>query len=404
MTFAVVAIVMFGILAAIGAEPGLGVMLGIWVGAIVVYVMYRQAFFAESVLLKLPGAEFPYPERIRKTAGRQRILPEKDASYLSVEQANELEDEVDVEARVIGIYVDGHAIAYPLAAMGVRQVAHEVLDGRHIFITWWPVTYSARAFIVEPRGQGDPVLLPSPKTLLNSAILADGSENEIVQFLGQVVTGPQTGHTFKQIPVVSTNWRAWSSAFPDTEVMSLDGTPQIDIFEKYYTTNRPGLHPQSAIDKRWHDKDTLLGVVVNDEVRSYPHTALIEQPLINDELGREPILVALERMTATAVAFSRVVDGRTLTFSGDTKNPMRPELEPGEPDIRKRINYEPWILVDSQTGSRWSAVSGECISGELAGKRLHVLAGQSGFWYAWSRFYPNADTLQPASRSGDTGR
>jgi hypothetical protein len=83
---------------------------------------------------------------------------------------------------------------------------------------------------------------------------------------------------------------------------------------------------------------------------------------------------------------------------------MRPELEPGEPDIRKRINYEPWILVDSQTGSRWSAVSGECISGELAGKRLHMLAGQSGFWYAWSRFYPNADTLQPASRSGDTGR
>ena len=132
----------------------------------------------------------------------------------------------------------------------------------------------------------------------------------------------------------------------------------------------------------------------------YPHRALIERPLINDEINGEPVLIAQERISATAFAFSRVVDGQTLTFTGDSRNQRRPELEPGEIDISRRISYEPWFLTDSQTGSRWRAISGECVSGQLKGKRLEMLNGQSGFWFAWSRFYPTGKVLEPTSSGG----
>lgn len=399
--FVFVAMVAFGLLTAFGTETAFAALMGIWLGAFFTYVLYRMAFFAESVPLLLPGMDSPGLARMRKTTGRQRLFPRTAPEFLTADEANDDDDEIQAEDRVIGIEVDGHAVAYPLAAMSVREIAHEVLGGKHIFVSWWPVTYSARAFVVEPSGSVEPQLLPVRKTLLNSTVLEDSTGSEIVQFLGQVVTGPLTGQTLSQVPIVSTNWRAWSTAFPHTEVMSLEGTLQTDLFERYYITDRAGLHQQSAKDRRWHDKDTVIGIEVNGDTRCYPYPALIDRPIINDELGKVPILVAHERLSATATVFNRVIEGRTLTFSGDSKNPMRPQPEQGEVNIRRRINYEPWFLIDSQTGSRWRAVSGECVSGELKGKRLSMLPAQTGFWFAWSRFYPNADVLEPQPQDGN---
>ncbi len=396
VVFGVAVAVIFGLFAAAGETGPVGILLSIWGGAFVVFVLYRLAYFAETVQLVLPGRTEPNYERLRRNTGKRRLQPGADPVYLSVKEANDTEDEVEAEDRVLGIEVGGHAIAYPLAAMGVREVAHEVMDGRHVFVTWWPVTYSARAFVVEAEDGAEPDLYTIRKTLLNSMVLTDAAGNEIVQFLGQTVVGPDAGHTLRQIPVVSTNWRAWSGAFPHTEVMSLDGTPEVDIFERYYITDRAGLYQQSANDKRWHDKDNVIGVEVDGEAHCYPYPALIQRPLVNDEVNGTAVLVAHERLSGTAVIFDRAVDGRTLSFSGDSRNPMRPEPEPGELDIRRRINYEPWFLVDSQTGSRWRAVSGECVSGELKGKRLKVLNGQSGFWFAWARFYPHSTVLEAA--------
>jgi hypothetical protein len=401
VVFLVAAFLMFGIFAIAGETGPTAYLLVVWSGAFAVFVAYRLSYFAEVVPVVFPGTTLPRAERMRRTTGRPRLLPDADPRYISVQEANAGDNEVRPEDRVIGIEVNGHTIAYPLAAMSVREIAHEIMDGTHVFVTWWPVTYSARAFALQPNGDVDPALHPVRKTLLNSSIVGDQSGNEIVQFLGQAVKGPSAGSTLQQIPVISTNWRAWSGAFPHTDVMSLDGTPDIDIFERYYITDRAGLHQQSSRDRRWHDKDTVLGLEVNGESRSYPYPALIRRPLLNDELGREPILVANERVSATAVAFSRVVNGRTLTFSGDSRNPIRPQSVPGEGDISTRINYEPWYIVDSQTGSRWRVVSGECVSGELKGARLQMLPGQTGFWFAWSRFYPNADVLEQGRQNRD---
>lgn len=402
--FVVATAFIFGVFAVAGATGPLNILLSVWAGGFIVFVLYRLSYFADTVPLLLPGATEPYLEKLRRNTGKQRLMPSADPTYLSVSEANETDDEVEAEDRVLGIEVAGHAIAYPLAAMGVREVAHEVMGGVHVFVTWWPVTYAARAFIVESEGETEPDLFTIRKTLLNSTILVDAAGNEIVQFNGQVVTGALLGHTLKQIPVISTNWRAWSTAFPHTEVMSLVGTPEVDMFERYYITDRAGLYQQSSNDSRWHDKDNVIGIELNRRVRCYPYPALLDRPLLNEEIGREPVLLAHERLSGTAVLFSRIVDGRTLTFSGDSKNPMRPTPDPAEPDMRRRINYEPWFLVDSQTKSRWRAVSGECVSGELKGKRLEILTAQTGFWFAWVKFYPDSDVLEARKGAKDENR
>jgi hypothetical protein len=391
----------FGLLWLTGERSPLSVLLGVWAGLFVAYTLFRFGYFAERAQLRLPGASGPSTEKMRRTSGKARLSPTAEARYLSVEEANREENEVQPEDRVIGIEAGGHAIAYPLAAMGVREVAHEVLDGQHVFVSWWPVTYSARAFVLDASERGEPSLTTLRKTILNSSVLLGPGGSQVVQFLGQVVTGPDAGTALRQVPVISTNWRAWSQAFPHTEVMSLEGTPDVDMFERYYITERAGLYQQSAKDRRWHDKDTVLGVEINGQAKAYPYPALIERPLLQEELGGEPVLIAHERISATAVAFCRRVDGQVLTFKGDSRNPRRPTAEPGETDIRRRIHYEPWFLLDDQTGSRWRAVSGECVSGKLKGSRLELLPGQTGFWFAWSRFYPNAQVMEPRPSGED---
>ena len=117
------------------------------------------------------------------------------------------------------------------------------------------------------------------------------------------------------------------------------------------------------------------------------------------------------------------MEGRVLTFDAESENPRRPELieaadivpeqdtEPGEdvdgkPEEDDRdsteeeqesggpqINYEPLMLRDRETGSVWRALTGHCVEGELEGKRMRMLEGQTGFWFVWSRFYPNTDLL-----------
>lgn len=58
-------------------------------------------------------------------------------------------------------------------------------------------------------------------------------------------------------------------------------------------------------------------------------------------------------------------------------------------------------MEDTLTGSTWRAISGECIEGELKGSQLEMLNGMTGFWYAWSRFYPNADLFDGLGSSAE---
>ncbi len=73
----------------------------------------------------------------------------------------------------------------------------------------------------------------------------------------------------------------------------------------------------------------------------------------------------------TANAFSREVDGQTLTFSYDGSN-----------------------ILDDQTGSEWS-VLGQALSGELEGTQLEPVVAVNHFWFSWAAFKPETRIYQP---------
>ena len=416
--------VVFGIGAIIaridGDLSGPDLLLAVYAGLFVVYILFRIGYFAERVLLRVHGTGEFIVEKMRSTQGGRRFAPTEPEGFISADEADE---ELRGEDRVAGIEVNGDAVALPMSAMALREVINMEVGGERVSVSWWAISYSARAFERRLPSGHMVTFEPIPKTVHNSTVFSDESpDGRWVQFNGQAVAGENTGHVLKQLPVLATNWSAWSAAYPDTEVLSTQGTPEWDIFERYYFNDRPGLHRQSSKDRRLGDKEIVIGLVGRDTVKAYPYRSLIEEPLIHEEFEREPTLIILERISATAAIFSRIVEGRVLTFDAASENPRRPELieaadivpeqdpEPGEEQPNEQevedqdtaeeqesdgpeINYDPLMLRDRETGSLWQALAGRCVEGEMMGKQMRMLEGQTGFWFVWSRFYPNTDLL-----------
>jgi hypothetical protein len=46
-------------------------------------------------------------------------------------------------------------------------------------------------------------------------------------------------------------------------------------------------------------------------------------------------------------------------------------------------------LKDQETGSLWSPMSGEALSGPLKGKRLSELVSTYSLWFAWKKYRPD---------------
>ena len=391
------ALTQIGFFIADGAIQQIDLLFGFYVGAFVVYFLARWGFFSLRVALVLPNQELTTYEKYRKNPGKRRHGPAEPAEFIDPEEADE---ELLPDDRVIGVVYNGEAAAYPLAAIGIREISNEEYGNAPLIVSWSPVTYSARAFVASVNNQAL-TLNRHTHTVLNSPALPESSGSEFVQFIGQAISGDLTGWTLEQIPVLTTTWVAWKEAHPDTEVMSTEGGPETDIFERYYANDRNGIHSLNPSDKRLHGKDVVLGLDLNGEAKAYSYTALIDQPLVEETLGRQPIIVLHERSSATAAGFSRIVNGRTLNFQGKSKNPHRRSAEVTASGEGERTNYEPWLIEDTQTGSTWRAVSGECIEGELKGSRLEMLSGMTGFWYAWSRFYPTADLFGALTESAE---
>ena len=384
---------LLGFLVAGSLEP-VNFLFALYIGGLLVYFLMRWGFFAVRVSLALPNQEFASYEKLRKNPGRKRRGPTSDAEFIDADEADE---ELLPDDRVVGVFHNGEAAAYPLAALAVREVSNEEFGNTAVVVSWSPVTYSARAFFA--RAGSGPTLTfgRHTHTVFNSPLMPDATGSGFVQFIGQGVVGDLVGWTLKPIPVITTTWAAWKQAHPYTEVMSIEGGPESDVFERYYSTDRNGIHNLKPIDKRLNGKDVVLGLDIGGEAKAYSYPGLIEQPLIEETVGRTAVLVLQERASATAVAFSRTVNGRTLTFNGQTKNPRRRSAEATASGEGERQDYEPWLIEDTQTKSTWRAISGECIEGELKGDRMEMLPAMTGFWFAWSRFYPGAQLFGASS-------
>lgn len=199
---------------------------------------------------------------------------------------------------------------------------------------------------------------------------------------GTAVSGKLAGTPLKMYPAIQTTWAEWKRLHPTGQVLSKRSawgyTGTRNAYEDYFADeNRLGIFGTQNPDKSLPGKEFVLGLPLGAARVAYPFRHLSRQPVVNDTVDGQPVLVVFSSRDATAVAFSRRLKGKTLTFAN-----------------LREVDGE-WRAEDQETGSTWRALRGEAIEGKLRGASLEPLPAHLIYWFAWKQFYPQTRLWKP---------
>ncbi len=188
---------------------------------------------------------------------------------------------------------------------------------------------------------------------------------------GEPVVGPlaDSGIKLKVGPVVTTTWRDWLQAHPDTVVLDINTG-----YLRDYTPGRPygqyfaspdTMFPSSPRSDRLKTKEHVFVLRLGGKAKAYPLEVLAKEPVVNDVLAGTNLVIVATAATRTVRAFERG-------------------------SHRFRRGQGVMELVDTATGEVWS-VQEEALVNPASGQRLARLGGHLAYWFGWFAFYPHTE-------------
>lgn len=314
---------------------------------------------------------------------RDQIPPIDEPSFETVAEASEWLDDREPVAH---FELNGEARAYPLRILTWHEIVNDQVGATPVIVTYCPLCNTALAF--DRRVDGETLTFGTSGLLRNSDLVMWDRQTESLwqQVTGESIVGSLAGKQLEFLSLSLVSWKDFRDGFPSGLVLSRDTG-----FERAYGTNPYEFYDASSapflfggeVDDRYPAMERVVGVLIADDARGYPFSVLQEERAVNDDVGGEPVVVfwgsedtasALSssditqgRAVGAGVAFSRILDGRTLTFArqGD-------------------------FFRDEETGSTWD-ILGQAIDGALAGGHLEAVVHANHLWFSWAAFFPDAE-------------
>ena len=265
--------------------------------------------------------------------------------------------------RIIGLYLDGEARAYPQRILVWHEIVNDSVAGRPVSITYCPLTGSALGF-----HRGDAELGVSGRLVNSNLVMYDRiTGSEVPQMLGVAIDGPLAGRGLDELRVVWTTWEAWKARHPETRVLSRE-TGHVRNYRRdpygsyaplrgYYRPQSRRLFPVMAENRRLPPKTSVLGFRTRQGAAAVTREALRREAVIELALGDSHYTVIRDAGLATGWVFH---------------NPRRVAVRVDE------LTFGP------------AGVSG---GGTEA---LEPINAFEAMWFAWAAFYP--DTLLYGAR------
>lgn len=283
--------------------------------------------------------------------------------------------------RVLGVYINGVARAYPHNILWHHEIVNDTVGGEWVSVTFCPLTGSGVAF--------DPILNGARLDLgvsgllfANNLVLYDRTSTDVYgpQLNVEAACQAYLGNELPLTAVQEMSWGRWKELHPNTSVVTDENGPAFNYRVYPYGAydellNEDLLFPMNVDDSR-PIKERVLGVRVGQGGRGYPYGELAEigeVVALNEIVGGVPTVVFYEVTNgASALAFDARVAGQTLTFDADPSG----------------------VWVDQETGSTWT-FDGAAIAGPLDGERLTTRPdAYTLFWFAWRQFQPSGSTFE----------
>ena len=255
--------------------------------------------------------------------------------------------------------------------MDWHEIINDEVNGHPIAITHCPLTRTSVGW--ERMYNGVVTSFGVSGLLFQSNLMPyDRATNTIWSQQGlKAVNGPLIGTEAKTFHVVETEWGTWKALYPNTKVVS-ENTGHSRNYRRYpygdYRELRGLIFGVSVDDSRLVQKERVLGVIVNEQVKVYKFQSLETQNIITDNFKGESFTVIGSIEKNICLAFKqKTIGGQTLTF--EVIN-----------------NFESSVFLRDQLGNEWD-VFGNAVTGPNAGDRLEPTKSFIGMGFSWASFY-----------------
>jgi hypothetical protein len=184
------------------------------------------------------------------------------------------------------------------------------------------------------------------------------------------------GARLQPLPAVQTTWSQWKKMHPQTLVLKKDTPSRGTVYADYHSDpDMMGIGDTRNPDTRLPGKALVVTLREGEAALAVSVNALKKTSLHEAELEGQPLVIVFNPGSATARAFDRRLEGRRLTF----------KLQRRGPEV---------VLIDEETSTLWSGLTGKAIKGELAGQTLRPVPHMVNYWFAWVAYNPRT-RLEP---------
>lgn len=172
---------------------------------------------------------------------------------------------LDDEDRVVGVYLDGQARAYPQRILVWHEIVNDSIGDHRVAVTYCPLTGTAIGF-----DRGETEFGVSGKLVNSNLIMYDrATDTEYPQILAAGIDGELAGRGLEEVRLVWTTWGRWKQRHPDTEVLSIrtgslrnyhrDPYGSYNPLQGYYVPDSRRIFPVRNEDRRYPPKHEVLG-------------------------------------------------------------------------------------------------------------------------------------------------
>lgn len=330
----------------------------------------------------------PYAEILSGGPPKDGIPAIDHPKFVSVQEADAWLKPVEP---VILLQIGTDPRAYPLQILIWHEIVNDVVGNVPVAVTFCPLCNTAIVF--ERTLDGRVLDFGTTGRLRYSNLIMYDRQTESwwQQAEGDAIAGVYTGQQLKFVPASIIAWGDFKSTYPDGQVLSRDtGFDRSYGRNPYYgyddVNNPPFLYRGPQTPDVLPPVARVLTIDLNGDAVAYPYDVLKDKHVIDDAVGGQNIVALWKGGTASALdqtgvadgrdvgaanAYSRELDGRTLTFGFDGTR-----------------------IIDQETGSEWD-VLGRAIGGKLAGKSLTPIVAINHFWFSWAAFKPDTRIYKP---------
>jgi len=280
---------------------------------------------------------------------------------------------IDSNKLVIGIDINGESRAYPIQIIGYHHQVKDTVGNTPVMITYCTVCRTGRVYSPIMDGKLEKFRLVGMDHF-NAMFEDESTKSWWQQATGIAIAGPLKGSHLEEIPSHQASLASWLRLHPNSTILQPDSNYKEDYADLVnFDKGTVKGHLEKRDSASWKMKSWVVGIKTNGFEKAYDWNDLLKDYLIQDTIGRQPVLLVLEKDTSSFHAYSRVLQGQTLFFSLD-KGPSQ--------------------LTDSNTHSVWN-LNGFCISGTYKDAQLETLAAYQEFWHSWKQFHPNTTQYKP---------